>query len=66
MVVRMKIVIPKNEILWVTYTSPTGEEEYIITSNKDRSSYILYSVGSDKKLTKIAKSPTPEELYDKL
>lgn len=66
MVKVMKITIPKNETLWVTYLTSKGETSYIITSNKDRSNYFLYKVDDSGKLEKIAKSPTPQELYEKV
>jgi hypothetical protein len=59
----MKIKIPKNEVLWVTQLS-TDSKQYIITSTKDRSCYILYSVDSSGNITKIKKGKDPTELYD--
>lgn len=59
----MKIKIPKNEILWVTQLSENSKQ-YIITSTRDRSTYILYSVDSNGNLTKIKKGKEPTELYD--
>ena len=59
----MKIKIPKNEILWITQLSENSKQ-YIITSTKDRSTYILYSVDSSGNITKIKKGKEPTELYD--
>lgn len=59
----MKIKIPKNEILWVTQLS-ANSKQYIITSMKDRSCYILYSVDNSGNITKIKKGKDPTELYD--
>ena len=62
-VIIMKIKIPKNEILWITQLS-ADSKQYIITSTKDRSTYILYSVDNSGNITKIKKGKEPTELYD--
>jgi restriction endonuclease S subunit len=54
------IKIPKNETLWETITSKSGKT-YIVTSNKERSTYFLYLV-SDNSISKVAKGSTPPDL----
>ena len=54
------IKIPKNEILWETITSKSGKT-YIVTSNKERSTYFLYLVNNDS-ITKVTKGSTPPDL----
>ena len=61
----MNIKVPKNEVLWVTQLS-ADSKQYVITSTKDRSTYILYSVDSKGNLTKIKKGKEPTELYDSI
>lgn len=50
--------IPKNEILWETII--TDKNNYIVTSTKDRSKYILYKVVNDN-LEKLSTAKTPVE-----
>lgn len=52
--------IPKNEILWETIKTESNIE-YIVTSTKDRSKYILYKVNTSD-LNKISTAKTPIEL----
>ena len=52
--------IPSNEKLWLTITSESNKT-YIVTSNKDRSTYFLYLVNEDK-LEKVGKGKNPPEL----
>lgn len=56
--------IPKGQILWVTYNDVDGQAIYIVTSDKLRDTYYLYSVGKDGSLTKVnsAKKPLFKEL----
>ena len=52
--------IPSNEKLWLTITSESNKT-YIVTSNKDRSTYFLYLVNEDK-LEKVGKGKNPPEV----
>ena len=61
----MKIKIPKNETLWVTHTL-NGIEKYVITSNKERSTYFLYKVNIDGTLNKICKGNAPTDFDKKI
>lgn len=59
-----KFKIPKGHILWVTYNDKDGQPKYIVTSDKIRDTYYLYSVKKDGSLTKVksAKQPVFKEL----
>lgn len=63
--INMKLKIPKNETLWVTHTL-NGIEKYVITSNKERSTYFLYEVNSDGTLNKICKGNAPTDFDKKI
>lgn len=52
--------LPSSEILWETITNENGDR-FVVTSNKERSLYYIYSV-DDKEYTKIDKAKTPPEL----
>lgn len=49
--------IPAKETVWVRCRSPNGEE-YLITSNQERSTYFLYKTTKDG-VERIAKDRTP-------
>lgn len=55
------IKIPKNETLWETITSKSGKK-YIVTSNKERSTYFLY-LEENGDLIRKAKGNTPPDLW---
>ena len=50
----MAIKIPSNEIKWETIKNETGDM-FIVTSNKERTMYYIYSVVDDK-LEKLGKA----------
>ena len=52
--------LPSSEILWETITNENGDV-FIVTSNKERSLYYIYSFDG-KEYTKIDKAKTPPEL----
>lgn len=55
---------PKGETIWVTHHDAQGDVKYIVTSNKDRTSYYLYRlVGGE--LQKLGRGKNPAELEDK-
>lgn len=53
-----KIQIPKNQILWVTHSND-GVPQYIITSDMQRTKYMLYKVLKDFTLEKLKTSVNP-------
>ena len=53
-----EIKIPKNQILWVTHKND-GVPQYIITSDMQRTKYILYKVLKDFTLEKLKTSVNP-------
>lgn len=53
-----EIKIPKNQILWVTHNKD-GVPYYIITSDLQRTKYILYKVSKDFTLEKLKTSVIP-------
>lgn len=59
---RQKDGIPKDEILWETYTN--GEDTYKITSNKQRDVYFMYKEENNT-FKKLGKASSPPELYKK-
>ena len=54
-----KVKIPKNQILWLTYYNEAQEPQYVVTSDTQRTKYILYKVDKDGGLTKFKTSVTP-------
>lgn len=54
-----KIKIPKNQILWVTYYDEYHNPQHIVTSDQQRTKYILYKVLDDFTLEKIKTSTKP-------
>ncbi len=52
--------LPSAEIKWETITNENGDV-FIVTSNKERSLYYIYSFDG-KEYTKIDKAKTPPEL----
>lgn len=60
----MTIKVPKNQILWVTRKDENQTPKYIITSDNQRTKYILYKVLNDGSLEKIktAKEPIFKEV----
>lgn len=52
--------LPSSEILWETIIRENGDK-YVITSNKERTLYYIYSFDG-KEYTKIDKAKTPPEL----
>ena len=53
-----KIKIPKNQILWVTHIKDCIPQ-YVITSDMQRTKYILYRVLKDFTLEKLKTSVNP-------
>ena len=53
-----EIKIPNNQILWLTHTKD-GVPQYIITSDLQRTKYILYKVLKDFALEKLKTSVNP-------
>lgn len=53
------IVIPKNQILWVTNYESGDKPKQIITSDQIRSKYFLYDINEDDSLTKIETATIP-------
>ena len=53
--------ISKSETRWVTAYDENYEVKYVITSNKDRSTYYIY----DKNLKKLGSSKSPGALEEK-
>lgn len=56
----LAIKIPSNEIKWETIKNETGDM-FIVTSNKERTLYYIYSVVDDK-LEKLGKAKSPPDL----
>ena len=54
-----KVKIPKNQILWLTYYNEAQEPQYVVTSDTQRTKYILYKVDKDGGLTKFKTSVRP-------
>lgn len=54
------IKIPKNQMLWVIYKDENSVPTYIVTSDKTREWYYLYSVLRDGDLKRIGKNKTPK------
>lgn len=52
--------LPSSEILWETIIRENGDQ-YVITSNRERSLYYIYSFDG-KEYTKIDKAKTPPDL----
>lgn len=52
--------LPSSEILWETIIRENGDQ-YVVTSNKERTLYYIYSFDG-KEYTKIDKAKTPPEL----
>lgn len=63
---QMVIMLPKNEIAWVTYRDSNSRPAFVITSKENnRQMYFIYSVSAEGELKKIGKSSNPQELADK-
>ena len=60
--VKQKDCIPKDEILWETYTE--GDNIYKITSDRIRSVYFMYKKENNT-FKKLGKASSPPELYKK-
>ena len=58
----MKIMIPKNEILWLQLLNNSNEVTYVITSDLHRTTYKLYKVKADKLEFTKHKSSDPRDL----
>lgn len=60
----MNIKVPKNQILWLTYYNDNQEPQYIVTSDIQKTKYILYKVLKDYTIekVKISKEPTFREV----
>lgn len=54
----MAIKIPKNQTLWLTY-SKEGKPQYVVTSDLQKTKYILHKVLADFSLEKIKTSKEP-------
>ena len=61
----MRIKIPKNEILWVTYYDNEGNPSYVMTSKELRDKYFLYAVLDDGEVKKVSTGKTPVEAVTK-
>lgn len=55
----MSIKLPKNQILWLTYNTTDGKPQYVVTSDVQRTKYILHKVDEDGGLTKVRTSVKP-------
>lgn len=55
---------PKNEMVWVTTLDSDGKAKYIVTSNKDRTTYYLYGL-ADGEWKRLGKGKNPAELDEK-
>lgn len=58
----MKIMIPKNEILWLQLLNNSNEVTHVITSDLHRTTYKLYEVKADKLEFTKHKSSDPRDL----
>lgn len=54
----MNVKIPKNQMLWATHTK-NNVPQYIVTSDNQRTKYILYKVLEDGSLEKIKTGKDP-------
>lgn len=57
--------IGKDEVIWERIYGTDEKLHYLITSDKRRDAYFLYSVDKDKKASKVGKAKTPPELWKK-
>jgi hypothetical protein len=64
----MKIKIPKNQTLWVSYYDSKGNPVKIITSDLLRSKYYLYKITGEKgeKLEKVKTAESPAEFENEV
>lgn len=61
----MKYDIGKDEMIWERIYGTDEKLHYLITSDKRRDVYFLYSVDKDKSVSKVGKAKTPPELWKK-
>lgn len=61
----MKYDIGKDEMIWERIYGTDEKLHYLITSDKQRDVYFLYSVDKDKSVSKVGKAKTPPELWKK-
>lgn len=61
----MKIKYPKDEIVWCSYYSKSGDMKFIMTSKPQRDFYFLYEIEGDNTLRKLGRAKTPKELEKK-
>lgn len=57
--------IGKDEKIWERIYGTDERLHYLITSDKRRDVYFLYSVNKDKTISKVGKAKTPTELWKK-
>lgn len=55
----MKIKLPRNQILWLTYCNEEHNPQYVVTSDQQRTKYTLYKVLKDFTLEKVKTSVKP-------
>lgn len=57
--------IGKDEKIWERIHGTDERLHYLITSDKRRDVYFLYSVNKDKTVSKVGKAKNPPELWKK-
>lgn len=57
--------IGKDEKIWERIYGTDERLRYLITSDKRRDVYFLYSVNKDKTVSKVGKAKNPPELWKK-